>query len=203
VAHVAVTSAATVDGWLLTHRHSRREISERLLHELDERPQWHDLRSAWMRLAQIRRPFSEELLAETVGTLSNQSDELMRRCLLYQAGAEYVLHETLRREAYKKLSAEDGDWAGGQLHALAEHYNRVARNDRPDDGTPLVAAMEGFYYAARAGARHLVEEAPFFVDQLDLLGKTLSYDHRDYLGAAEVFDRAVVAPQVPGESARA
>lgn len=191
VAHVSVTSAEEVSRWLPTHR-SRREIALRLLTTLAERPALHDLHTAWKRLAQVRRPFSEELLTEVVGRLSPRSDELLRRCILYRGGDAYVLHETLRRDAFKVMTQEEREAADGELELLAGHYTRVRRaEDDRRSGTGLLAAMEGFYYAARAGSRDLLADGPFFVDQLDLLGKTLSYDLRDYGGAAEVFAQAV------------
>lgn len=185
VAHVALSSPDQVASWLLVDRSSRRAISARLRDALNARPAFHGLLRAWRRLARIRRPFSEHLLLETAGDLSEESGHLLRHCLLFPVGDLYLLHETLRRD----VSDADGDPAAlrGQLRELASYYRGSAGN-LPEDG--LLPGMESLFYAARAGAVELLDR-PFFVDQLDLLGKTLSYELRDFRGAADVFARAI------------
>lgn len=184
VAHVAVSSPDEVASWLLVDRSSRRAISARLRDALSERPAFHDLLRAWRRLARIRRPFSEDLLLETVKDLSESSGQLLRHCLLFSVGDLYVLHETLRRDVID--ADEDPAAFRDQLRALASYY-RTSTLASPGGG--LLSGMESLFYAARAGATELLDR-PFFADQLDLLGKTLSYELCDFGGAADVFARA-------------
>jgi tetratricopeptide (TPR) repeat protein len=191
VAHIAVTSAAAVEEWLPTVPRSRRLISERLIDALDEDSRFRDLLAVWSSLALVRRPLSEELLGRLSHGLRGQSHAILRHCLLFPSGQTFVLHDTLRRDIRSRLGADTRP-PRSELRDLAEHYGVLrARDERAETGKALLDAMEASYYAARAGAADLMLDGAFFVDQLDLLGKSLSYDFNDFDGAVRVFRRAI------------
>ncbi|HMJ02808.1 MAG TPA: hypothetical protein VK506_07695 [Conexibacter sp.] len=194
VAQVALRSLEEVSAWLEANPHSRRAISQRLIEELSARREHRDLVRAWVRLAYIRRPFDEELLRRIAGRLGRLSKALLRTCLLYRADGQYVLHETLRRDALEAWRNEGmgPDPAITQYRLLAEYYESACESsERHGSGDALLTGMESCYYAARSGMRELVKQRAYFVDQLDLLGKTLSYELKDYAAAAEVFAASV------------
>ncbi len=192
VALAYVTSVDEARDVLALGTRSRRALSRRLLKALKDHGGYKDLLRAWRRLAHIRRPLAEELIgSEITGKLSKRSLALLRNCLLYEVDESYLLHETLREDARAidpKSEREDYE----QFAQLCRYY-RGLRNaaEKRDCGDALPAALDSFYYAARAGDPDLLDRDPYFVDQLDILGKTLSYELHRYEEAAEVFDQAV------------
>jgi tetratricopeptide (TPR) repeat protein len=131
------------------------------------------------------------LLDAVAGPLGEMSSEILRRCLLYRSAEGFVLHETLRRDV-RGPEDEAMEQPRAQLRDLAEHYASVRiEEEGRDSGAALLSAMEAFYYAARSGAADMLAQGAFFVDQLDLLGKSLSYDFGDFEGAVAIFRRAL------------
>lgn len=188
VAHTTIDSVQSVSR-MLASAVSRRALSRELARRLASSDDHAELLRAWKRLANIRRPFSEDLLVQMAGRLDDINDALLRHCLLYPTRDGWTLHETLRRDVAPHT--DDDDQFYDRLRTLAVYYRDTSHAASVADDPALVPAMESFYYAARAGARDLLADEPFFVDQLDLLGKTLSYERRDYESACEVFRQAI------------
>jgi len=190
VALVYVTSIEEVRDVLALGVRSRRALSRRLLKALMEAGDYKDLLRAWRKLAHIRRPFAEELLGTIAGKLSKRSETLLRNCLLYEVDGSFLLHETLRRDAAAIARDPEDDYR--EYRQLSKYY-RDLRDDaeQRDSGEALPTALDGFYYAARAGDPKLLDRDPYFADQLDMLGKTLSYELHRYEQAADVFERAL------------
>ncbi len=187
---VALTDVTSVEEVRAVLGLSRRELSRRLLAALVESGDYKDLLRAWRKLAHVRRPFSEELLNMTVGKLSKRSRALLRHCLLYEVNGSFLLHETLRQDAAAIAGRATDEYT--EFGELSEHYRGLRdKAEKEGRGEALPAGVDNFYYAARAGDPDLLDREPYFVDQLDMLGKTLSYQRHRYDQAAEVFDRAV------------
>lgn len=190
VALVYVSSIKQVQEVLALEGRSRRALSRRLLVALTEADDYKDLLRAWRKLAHIRRPFTEQLLGTITGKLSKRSGALLRNCLIYEVDGSFLLHETLRRDAAAIPRSHDEDY--GEFRQLSKYY-RDLRDDAEhrDSGEALPTALDGFFYAARAGDPGLLDRDPYFADQLDMLGKTLSYELHRYGQAADVFERAL------------
>jgi hypothetical protein len=141
-------------------------------------------------------PFAPDLLDTAAGDMSDLSAALLRYCLLYRSGANWVLHETLRRDI-EDVVEEPPPNHYGRLEELASYY-RVARDsaEANDRGEALPTAIDCFYYAARAGDLSLSKREPYFVDHLDVLGKTLSYEFRRWKGGCPV-RRGTSVPAIP------
>jgi hypothetical protein len=99
------------------------------------------------------------------------------------------MHETLRADARRHRGVQDDPQI---TNSLAEHYD-AATDARDAEGSSdaLLTLMEASYYAATAARRDIIERRGCFVEQLDLLGKMLSLEQRDYLAAVEVFERSL------------
>jgi tetratricopeptide (TPR) repeat protein len=192
VALVAVTSIENVRALWAKPTPSRRLLSKQLIEALQSSGKHKDLLGAWARVARVRRPFDEALLRKLAGSLSKSSRALLQHCLLSQVGDDaFLLHETLRHDAEKAI-LQSPKVGYAQFGRLSEHYRELRdRAEGRGSGEALPTALDSFYYAARAGDRSLLDRDPYFVDQLDILGKTLSYDHHLYREAAEVFAQAV------------
>lgn len=190
VALVDVTSIDEVRAVLALPARSRRALSRRLLEALTEAGKYDDLLRAWRRLAHIRRPFAEELLGTIAGRLSKRSETLLRNCLLYEVDGAFLMHETLRRDAAAIPRQPKDDYS--EYRRLSEYYRDLRDEaEQRDSGEALPTALDGFYYAARTGDPKLLDREPYFADQLDMLGKTLSYELHRYGQAAEVFEKAL------------
>ena len=190
VAHAVVTTPADVLAWV-SDMQSRRAISRRLLDRLNGRSAFRPLAQVWERLAVVRRSIPDELLT-TLG--ENQLGDLMksvlRHCILYPSGGEYVLHETLRADAEGRLSEPTRK---GTHRTLVEHYRAVFGGlDGVEHRRALVAELEAFHHATATGDVELVDDCRvFFVDQLDALGRWLSYEEHKYSAAVDVFRRSL------------
>jgi tetratricopeptide (TPR) repeat protein len=117
----------------------------------------------------------------------------LRYCLLYPDGEGYRLHELLKADARDndRWLQEGEDPA---THRDLYRFYQKRFSQRPSgDAEALVEECEAFHHAMHSGDRELMHAArPYFAAQLDLLGRTLSRDHKEYRTAAEVFERAYV-----------
>ncbi|MFZ5478966.1 MAG: tetratricopeptide repeat protein [Myxococcota bacterium] len=193
VACAAVGSVEWVRGWF-TESASRREIVRRLAEVLESDARWSPLRRAWAAIALVRQPFPEALLVTLrARKLPAVQRAILKHCLLFEQDRSLVLHEILR--AHARQSAH---WLGPEdtrrTHRdLAQAY---AKQFVGVEGGPLrerlAAEMEAFHHATEAQDAELATSlGPFFVEQLDGLGRALSRDARDHAGAVRVFERAL------------
>lgn len=195
---VALASLRATDWvvrWWRSDRPSRRDIARKVAEVLETEtgPEAPFLGRAWSRLALARRSFTEELLTRLVGDAPNaRSGAILRACLLYPRNGAFMLHWSLRLDAQ-----EHRQWWGRDRTAvvhtdLARHYQeRFEQHKKARDPNALLDEMEAFHHASLSGDRDLLEELrPYFADQLDALGRTLSRDFQRYRDAADVFERA-------------
>ena len=176
---------------------SRRDISRMLASLLksgDDGGERRFLREAWRRLALVRRPLDHDLLEKIVRDApTERSAAILHKCLLYPENGAFRLHWTLRLDAHE----HDAWWGSGdaaRVHGeLARYYKaRFEARHKVDDPGALLDEMEAFHHASLSGDARLFDELrPYFADQLDMLGRSLSRDFKRYREAAAVFERAV------------
>lgn len=194
VAIVALRSLDEVVKWFASQP-SRREISRKLAWTLraSNGPTEVFLRNAWSRLALSRGTLDAKLIDEVVGKSPNKrATSLLRSCLLYPQDESFVLHWTLRLDA-REHRVGGGDIEASSVNLRFAGYYRDRLQLRAREGNPhaLLDEMETFYHATRAGDSSVLSGLrPFFADQLDALGRTLSRDFRRYAEAADIFARA-------------
>lgn len=184
---------AVVGGMSL--RPSRRDISRAFAEAVQEQATQGDpyLRTAWTRLALVRSVVTGSLLDRVAGAAPDPlKGAILRCCLLYPDNGHHRLHWTLARD----VQQADSPWpvqSATQTHRLlAEHYTDEFRRTS-GDGRPeaLLDELEAFHHASMTGDEALLGELrPYFADQLDALGRTLSRDFRRYRDAAAAFERA-------------
>lgn len=191
VALAYVTSVDEVRNVLASGTRTRRALSRRLLEALKDNGDYKDLLRAWRRLAHIRRPFAGNLIGSAItGKLSKRSQALLRNCLLYEVNGSFLLHETLREDARALAPQSERDYE--QFARLSRYYGGLRDDaEKRGSGEALPTALDSFYYAACAGDPDLLDRDPYFVDQLDMLGKTLSYELHRYERAVEIFDWSI------------
>lgn len=186
---VAITFVSSVETALqaLGDPAGRRAFARELARRLDADAHFRPATKTWARLALLRRPFDEALLAVLGATgLSADVQAIVRACLLYEEEGKLVLHETLR------LDAREHGWLGGaeerDTHSTIAHHYADAFQARGS----LADELEAFFHATRAAdARLLAELRPLLSDQLDAMGRELSRVNRDYTGAVRVFERSL------------
>ena len=139
----------------------------------------------------VHRKLSPAVLGGSLGLnrrrANETSDQVLRLLALPEAFRLGSPRDPTSR-CHRRFESPATDGAAAPASRLLSEQSRSEAVDGEDPA--LVPAMESFYYAGKAGARDLLE-APFFVDQLDLLGKTLSHEKHDYEGACEVFEQAI------------
>jgi hypothetical protein len=142
----------------------------------------------WRGVAPVREAFESDLLKHLeIDALNATERAIFEECLLFRRDGALVLHETLRT-----FAPTVGEHDMRQTHEiLADYYrDRFVREGEETAGR-LRDSVEAFYHASRAGVVGLDEYRPFFVDQLNILGYSLSVEHHEYREAAMVFGHAL------------
>ena len=191
---VELSSVDDVARWWAT-RPARRDIARRLVDTVERQngDLYGFIKKAWRSLAVVRRSISNELLRHLVGAATDErSDALVRYCLLYPESSGHTLHWSLRLDARDQES-----WSGEvqvqEVHRQLARYYTQSFKERSLAGDPrsLLDEVEAYHHATMSGDEGLVDSLrPFFAEQLDALGRTLSRDFRRYHAAAAVFERA-------------
>lgn len=193
VALVALRTVDDVARWWATQP-GRRDISRRLAATVEQegRRQGPFLKEAWARLSLVRRPIADDLLGQIAGPAPDATGEaLLRNCLLYSDSDGHILHWSLRLDAREHAWWDDARERA--VHrALAEYYTgRFRRRSGTADPGALLDELEAYHHATLSGDASLLDGLrPYFADQLDALGRTLSRDFKRYDEAARVFERA-------------
>ena len=170
---------------------TRRALSRHVAEALSQDPSLAALRTLWTKLALIRRPFGEQLLSTLAEpSLAARARDLLRHCLLYRRDGEFVLHETLRRDALERR------WL--DANALRRAHATIAgvyADMYFADTTRFLDQLEAYHHATEAFDDDLLEKlSPMFVEQLDALGRTHSLAgrrERDDKQRGSLFDAAV------------
>ncbi len=197
---VAIALLTSVDHTLELIGRSRRELSASLISILLKRPELDGLRRIWGQLALVRVPFEADLLARLgAEELSSSASQILQQCLLSKTEGGFELHETLRRDALHMGAAHllDGDETKSTRELLVDHHvERFRSLARHDPQRAVIERGEAFEHAVLGGDASRADELKRgFIEELDILGKTLSKRWRRYQEAADVFHRVIdIAP---------
>ncbi len=195
---VAIAALWTLDDLVRWWKTSpgRRDISRALaslLRKKDTGPEERFLRDAWRRLALARRSLSQDLLDAIVSDApTERARSLLHNCLLYPDDGAFRLHWSLRLDAQEVGRSGDEDPVAMQAELARYYKRRLERREQARDPNALLDEMEAFHHASLSGDAGLLDELrPYFADQLNALGRTLSRDFKQHEEAAAVFERAV------------
>lgn len=151
---------------------------------------------AWLRLSLTRRAFTADLLEALMPSRTTTIErDIVRHCIVY-GDAELRVHDQLKLYAFRWRTEHAGDVARVVTRAnrtlFRWHQLRFDQLAPINDPRAISESLEAFHFASATGSAELLREArPVFVDQLDALGWSLSYEHRDYLRAADAFEEAI------------
>ncbi len=173
---------------LLSRPISRRRISTELRQALGARADRERIRKCWARMALVRGALDDDLLAILgLAELDAQERDLVRCCLLYSERDRLFMHESLRRDATRRGWLQE-DELRSTHRRLAAHYREAFRGSDRE----LVGEAEAYHHAMSTGdADFVCGFREFFVEQLDALGKVLSYEMKQYATAVTVYERAI------------
>lgn len=148
------------------------------------------VRDAWARLALFRGPINPDLLNLIgIDNLSSEQRAIVYDGLLQQTDGAFLMHGMLKR---MKLVSRWQESIRSSAHELFANYFKkkcVAWN--PKDGH-LGDTLEGFHHAVFAGERDARQTFPVVsIEQLHVLGRVLSKQLHDHVGAAKVFEEVV------------
>lgn len=170
---------------------SASRLAEILVEVLAARRAGPRLWALWQRLALARTELPESVLNDFgLDMLDNLSRDTLRHALLDGGGR---LHDAGRlaveREApVSPLPNADRD----AVHRRLFDYHRIQAATTTDVAEATRNASEALFHIGEIGEEELIDTVPpLFVDQLNALGRTLSFKHRDHFSAAAVFARAI------------
>ncbi|GAA3904702.1 hypothetical protein GCM10022228_13640 [Halomonas cibimaris] len=186
----AITVDAAVRWW--GQGKPRRELSRKLVEALQGHPAMDAVLPAWGRISLSRRPLGNaELDVLDAPKAASRAGALLRYCLMYPEAQGYRLHELLKADARDNaywLSARERHSAHRQLY---DRYCQRFEQRNADDAMLLIEECEAFHHAMHTNDVALMQRArPYFATQLDIVGRLLSRERREYRRAAEVFQRA-------------
>jgi tetratricopeptide (TPR) repeat protein len=197
IAVVALTSLRAVEEHF-SDSPDPRGVVRLLAHTITETPGHRRLWEAWHALSLTRRSLDDDLLKELIPTrLTTLERDIVRNCLLYGED-ELQLHDVLKLHAARWRAEHQEtpkvralvDRTTRKLFAI--HSGRFVALSAEDEPAAVAESMEAFHFAASSGDAKLIQQAtPLFVEQLDALGWSLSYERRDYVGAANAFSAAL------------
>lgn len=199
VAAIFLSSISTVAKWWKGHdRWETRSLVQRvaeLMQQDGHRPLW----DTWLRLSITRRPFDHEVFEKLMrANAPEQERDIARHCLLF--GEETLrMHDELklcavrwRREHHSARRLKDLV-AKTNLTLFNVHRARFERFQTAHSSFALGESMEAYHFASVIGQEDLLKQVkPAFVDQLDALGWSLSYERRKYADAARAFEQALI-----------
>lgn len=150
---------------------TRRGLSRCVAEALDADEQLRALRVFWTKLALLRVPFGEDMLTHLgEQQLAEPSRDLLRHCLLYRRGTDFVLHETLRRDALERRWADEKELRRVHAEIARRYTDKFLANT-----TLFLAQLEAFHHATESMDDDLLKRlSPVFVEQLDALGRARS-----------------------------
>jgi tetratricopeptide (TPR) repeat protein len=198
VAATSLTSLSTVSEWIVSDR-SPRAIASQFATLIAENKRHRRLWDAWLRLSLTRRAFDPSMLSEiALSGLSDLERDIVLNCLLF-GEQQLRLHDLLRGQAAKWRAENRAKSAMKKLLAATNrklfklHQQRFDAFVTDGDARALIESMEAFHFASATGDMDLIASAkPTFVEQLDALGWSLSYEHRKYAEAVKAFEQALV-----------
>lgn len=166
-------------------------LAESLRDALPERRNGPPLWGIWQRLALARTALPKSVLDALGGDrLDELSRDTLEFALLDEVGR---LHEVPRYlVAGGALASPISSAEKADVHRLLFHHHLEAASNAETAGEVREHAAEALFHGAEAGEEDIGDLVPVtFVEQLNALGRSLSREHRDHLGAAAVFLTAI------------
>ena len=163
-------------------------MAARIVETLNK-PEFRPLLEVLQTISLCRGMITNHMLKQIVGnSLDGESWDILVWCLLSRVGDCYDMPDPLRRLLLKRA---ESDHENPSLHGnLRTIYQNAAKTVGVDGRSPLVEEYEAWFHGAAIGDESLLDSA-FFVDQLHVLGRTLSRDQKKYAVAANVFKRCI------------
>jgi tetratricopeptide (TPR) repeat protein len=124
-----------------------------------------------------------------MNALSQTEKDILKFALLSHDGEGAALHPLVKDTINNtvRLSPPEKLIRHGQL---AKFYSQLARPEADHLGTETDIRIEEFHHAGSSGDENVANRV-YFVDQLHILGRTLSRDRKDYASAANVFRKVI------------
>lgn len=178
-------------------------LSQKLATSLQSNGEFKGLAKAWAALSLLRTPFGDQLVKRLGAlNLTPRAFDLLSKCLLSSVDNELHLHSALRidgrkipndRGGYLEIlsSAERENFHGHFAQYYRDRFRTMA-NDLAHLESAIRFEMEAFYHASMShDPTSFRDHRVFFSDQLNMLGKLLSWEARDYHSAAIVFESSL------------
>ena len=183
----------------LIRPYNRGSISQTLISHLQNNDSGVAVLKTWGKCTLVREDIDRSLLNQLVDdSIAEPYRDILTRTILYPRDDDsFVLHELLRHDANKFQNASG--WISGKEaqrthRRIADHYAGCLEEASANVAVrrALRCEMEGFHHATIAGDENIEEKfRPFFVEQLNLLGRHLSKEEDRHEDAVDVFQRAV------------
>ena len=172
-------------------------ILEQLFDEVEWRADCRDFCTTLAKLALARTHLEKAVLIELMADLPQPGRALIETCLLDWRDGRAVLHPLVRDEVLSRHRLSDRDrndkpWRMPRGSRMAVH-DRLAREYAPGGDSELRNSLESLHHELLGSNSHLLDSDRRlkFVEQLDEIGRTLSYRHHEHRRAVNVFRLAV------------
>ncbi len=182
---------------VLTSEASAKVILEQLFDEVEWRADCRDFCTTLAKLALARTHLEKAVLIELMADLPQPGRALIETCLLDWRDGRAVLHPLVRDEVLSRHRLSDRDrndkpWRMPRGSRMAVH-DRLAREYAPGGDSELRNSLESLHHELLGSNSHLLDSDRRlkFVEQLDEIGRTLSYRHHEHRRAVNVFRLAV------------
>jgi tetratricopeptide (TPR) repeat protein len=198
VAAVALSSVSDVVGWFDENREADTRFLVQRVADLMQRREDRRLWDAWLRFSVTRRSFDWEVFERLIRRDASQRErDIAFHCLLF-GERKLRMHDELKLCAIRWRRENQGERRVRELMNRANltlfevHRERFERFKEGGSPQAVGESMEAYHFASVLGRSELLAQvAPTFVDQLDALGWSLSYERRKYAAAAAAFEEAL------------
>jgi tetratricopeptide (TPR) repeat protein len=170
---------------------SASRLAEVLADVLARRRAGPRLWALWQRLALARTELPDLVLRDLgLDSLDDLSRDTLRYALLDGGGR---LHEAVRVVVEREAPANPLPGADRtDVHRRLFDYHREHSAATTNPTEAAASAAEALFHLGELNEEDLIDTVPIlFVDQLNALGRTMSFVHRDHFSAAGIFARAV------------
>ena len=192
---VALSALAASDeiAWASAPEATAGVVLAQVFDQLERRPDFGDLGQTLARLALARTNLDKVVLSEFTSGLEPLKRDLIGTCLMDWDAGRGQLHPLVRHGVFLRASdsrrrATNSIWRLPKADRLNTHDRLQNEYARKLDAS-LRVGLESLHHELLGTARQLMQpdERICFPEQLDEIGRTLSYVDRDHSRAAEIF----------------
>ncbi|MGO9465694.1 MAG: hypothetical protein ACLQIB_18145 [Isosphaeraceae bacterium] len=180
-----------------TSEASANVILKQLLDQVERRVGYRDFCANLAKLALARTHLEKAVLDELMLGLGGPERALIGTCLLDRLNGRATLHplvrdEVLRRHRTSGRVQDSNPWRLRGDRRMAVH-DRLAQEYADDGDSDLRNSLESLHHELLGSSFHLMasDRRIRFKEQLDAIGRTLSYRHHQHPRAVKVFRLAV------------